>query len=50
MLLSMEMETRIPSAIHTHGAVFDALVEKLEAIVNANCALEEYHQQRQSEV
>lgn len=34
----------------THGAVLDALVEKLETIVNMNCALEEYHQQRQSEI
>ena len=46
MLLSMEMETRIPLAMHTHGVVLDALVEKLETIVNTNCALEEYHQQR----
>ncbi len=50
MLLSMEMETRIPSAMHTHGGVLDALVEKLETIMNTNRALEEYHQQRQSEI
>ncbi len=30
------------------GKHIDALVEKLETIVNANQALEEYHQQRQS--
>lgn len=50
MLLSMEMETLILSAIHTHGAVLDVFVEKLETIVNTNCVLEEYHQQRQSEI
>ena len=31
------------------GKHIDALVEKLETIVNANRALEEYHQQRQSD-
>ena len=31
------------------GKHIDALVEKLETIVNANQALEEYHQQRQSD-
>ena len=32
------------------GEHIDALVEKLETIVNANRALEEYHQQRQTEI
>ena len=32
------------------GKHIDALVEKLETIVNANRALEEYHQQRQAEI
>lgn len=32
------------------GEHIDALVEKLETIVNANRALEEYHQQRQAEI
>lgn len=32
------------------GKHVQALVEKLETIVNANQALEEYHQQRQSEI
>ena len=32
------------------GKHIDALVEKLETIVNANLALEEYHQQRQADI
>ncbi|MYK16724.1 hypothetical protein F4055_00960 [Candidatus Poribacteria bacterium] len=32
------------------GKHIDALIEKLETIVNANQALEEYHQQRQAEI
>ena len=32
------------------GEHIDALVDKLETIVNANRALEEYHQQRQAEI
>lgn len=32
------------------GEHIDALVEKLETIVNANRALEDYHQQRQTEI
>lgn len=32
------------------GKYIDALVEKLETIVNANQALAEYHQQRQAEI
>ena len=32
------------------GKHIDALVEKLETIVNANRALEKYHQQRQAEI
>ena len=32
------------------GEHIDALAEKLETIVNANRALEEYHQQRQAEI
>ena len=32
------------------GKHIDVLVEKLETIVNANRALEEYHQQRQAEI
>ncbi len=32
------------------GKHVDAIVEKLETIVNANRALEEYHQQRQAEI
>ena len=32
------------------GKHIDALVEKLETIMNANQALEEYHQQRQAEI
>ncbi len=32
------------------GEHIDVLVEKLETIVNANRALEEYHQQRQAEI
>ena len=32
------------------GEHIDALVEKLETIINANRALEEYHQQRQAEI
>ncbi|MDE0553752.1 MAG: DUF169 domain-containing protein, partial [Candidatus Poribacteria bacterium] len=32
------------------GKYIDALVEKLETIVNANQALEAYHQQRQAEI
>ena len=32
------------------GEHIDALVEKLETIVNANRALEDYHQQRQAEI
>ena len=32
------------------GKHVQALVEKLETIVNANQALEEYHQQRQAEI
>ncbi len=32
------------------GEHIDAIVEKLETIVNANRALEEYHQQRQAEL
>ena len=32
------------------GKHIDAIVEKLEIIINANLALEEYHQQRQAEI